>query len=362
MKFFKTLLITFLLVFSAQTAFSQMKLNGKVVEVLDGKTVVIEVSVTKNRLTGELDYIEVPEPEQQLSQTVKEHLKNLLLGKNVEFIGRVLMERKLIGKVYLGDVDVSQQLLRDGAAWYAVLEKSHQEAAESENYQIIEAQAKLEKRGIWGIENLKPAWEFRAEKEELKRQQERLAEAKYVEEVKVTPQAKKKTTVAQKVFPNWLESQKYESTNNISGLMVGFNSKDNSGFVATPQYKIEIKDKDNSQNLEIAVAYFYKGDVKKGKENYYIFGLESEAGEWKFLKLNDLVVFADGEKINIGKANRIAIEENGKFRETLTYKIKRTIVEKVANAQKVEFKIANSAGKLDGELQNIVKNLLNAGQ
>ena len=69
MKFFKTLLITFLLVFSAQTAFSQMKLNGKVVEVLDGKTVVIEVSVTKNRLTGELDYIEVPEPEQQLSQT-----------------------------------------------------------------------------------------------------------------------------------------------------------------------------------------------------------------------------------------------------------------------------------------------------
>ncbi|MEK7724638.1 MAG: hypothetical protein AAB336_09845, partial [Acidobacteriota bacterium] len=240
--------------------------------------------------------------------------------------------------------------------------KSHQEAAESENYQIIEAQAKLEKRGIWGIENLKPAWEFRAEKEELKRQQERLAEAKYVEEVKVTPQAKKKTTVAQKVFPNWLESQKYESTNNISGLMVGFNSKDNSGFVATPQYKIEIKDKDNSQNLEIAVAYFYKGDVKKGKENYYIFGLESEAGEWKFLKLNDLVVFADGEKINIGKANRIAIEENGKFRETLTYKIKRTIVEKVANAQKVEFKIANSAGKLDGELQNIVKNLLNAGQ
>ena len=27
-----------------------------------------------------------------------------------------------------------------------------------------EAQAKAEKRGVWGIEGLKPAWEFRAEK------------------------------------------------------------------------------------------------------------------------------------------------------------------------------------------------------
>lgn len=360
MKFFKTLLFVGFLIFSTQLAFSQKKLDGKVVEIIDGKTVVIEVPVTKNRFTAELEYIEIPEPEQQLSQTVKAHLQNLLLGKDVEFVARIIMERKLIGKIYVGDVDVSQQLLRDGAAWYAVLEKNRQEVGESEIYQIIEAQAKLEKRGIWGVENLKPAWEFRAEK--VKAEKAKLEAANKRAEVAETPQPKKKTTVAPKTFPNWLESQKYESTNNIGGLMVGFNSKDKSGFVATPQFKIEIADKENTQKVEIAVAYFYKDNDKKGKESYYVFGLESEAGEWKFLKLNDLIVFANNEKINIGKANRIAVEENGKFKETLTYKIKRTIVEKVANAQKVEFKIANYAGKLDNDLQSIIKNLLNAGQ
>ncbi|NJM53279.1 MAG: hypothetical protein HC846_07715 [Blastocatellia bacterium] len=145
MKFFRTLLIAGLLVFSFQTAFSQKKLDGKVVEIIDGKTVVIEVSTTKNRFTAELEYIEIPEPEQQLSQTIKEHLQKLLLGKNVEFVARVLLEKKLIGKLYVGEIDVSQQLLRDGAAWYAVLEKDKQETTERETYQIVEAQAKLEK-------------------------------------------------------------------------------------------------------------------------------------------------------------------------------------------------------------------------
>lgn len=360
MKFLKTLLIAGVLIFSAQIAFSQMKLGGKVVEIIDGKTVVIEVPITKNRFTAELEYIEVPEAEQQLSQAVKEHLQKLLLGKNVEFTARIMMDTKLIGKVFLDDIDISQQLLRDGAAWYAVLEKGGHDKAESENYQILEAQAKLEKRGVWGAANLKPAWEFRAEKGKVER--EKLAAQAKIVKVEDTPKTVKKTPVIPKSFPNWLESQKYESTNNISGLMVGFNPKDNSGFLATPQYKLEIADKENTQKVEIAVAYFYKENDKKGRESYYVFGLESEAGEWKFLKLNDLVVFADKEKINIGKANRIAVEQNGLFKETLTYKIKRAIIEKVANANKVEFKIANSAGKLDGDLQNLVKNLLNAGQ
>lgn len=361
MKILRNLLVAGLIAFSAQIAFSQKKLEGKVVGVIDGKTIVIEVPVTKNRFTAELEYIEIPEPEQALSQIVKDHLQKLLLDKDVEFVARIMEERKLIGKVYLGDVDMGQQLLRDGAAWYAVLDKNKHDSAESENYQLIEAQAKLEKRGVWGIANLKPAWEFRADKEKAEKEKLEAAKAKIVE-VKETPKPKKKTTVAAKKFPNWLENQKYESTNNISGLMVGFNESDKSGFVATPQFKVEINDKDTSRTVEIAVAYFYKDSEKKSKDNYYIFGLESEANEWKFLKLNDLVVFADNEKINIGKAIRVAVEDNGKFKETLTYKIKRPIVEKVANANKVEFKIANSAGKLDPELQNIVKNLLNAGQ
>jgi endonuclease YncB( thermonuclease family) len=50
-------------------------------------------------------------------------------------------------------------MLRDGAAWYDVPEKGNQETAERQIYLNIEAVAKAEKRGVWGIKDLKPVWE-----------------------------------------------------------------------------------------------------------------------------------------------------------------------------------------------------------
>lgn len=365
MKSLKLLLIAVLTVIFVQESFSQQRINGKVVDVIDGKTVVIELETNK-KINAELEYIEIPEPEQQLSQAVKDHLQKLLLGKNVEFIAKMVLKTRLIGKVYLGEVDISQQLLRDGAAWYAIAEKDRQDSFERENYQIVESQAKLEKRGVWGIENMKPAWEFRAEKEEQKRQKERLTQANYEKSLKEAEEAKKKPVKKElpKRYPNWIysESKKYESTNNISGLMIGYSSQDKMGFVTTPQFKIEIVDKENSQKVDIGVTYFYKETEKKGKESYYLVGIESEANEWKFLKTNELIAFADNQRIIIGKATRTFQQEKNSFKETLTYKINRKLVERIANAQKVEFKIGNYAGKLDGDLQNLIKTLLNAAQ
>ena len=67
----------------AGSAFGQQTLKGKVVDVIDGRTVVIEISTGK--LIGVLEFLEVPEPEQPLSRAVKEHLKELVIGKNVDF-------------------------------------------------------------------------------------------------------------------------------------------------------------------------------------------------------------------------------------------------------------------------------------
>src|SRR4051812_26362177 len=118
MKNLKLLLALLFVITCSLTAFSQMKYEGTVVEVVDGKTVVIELP-TRNKLTAELQYIEVPEPEQELHQTVREHLQKLLLGKQVEFLANQMKPTKTIGQVLAGGVDISQQMLRDGAAWYA---------------------------------------------------------------------------------------------------------------------------------------------------------------------------------------------------------------------------------------------------
>lgn len=360
MKSLRLLLIIVLIVVFAQTIFTQQRLNGKAVDVIDGKTVIIELSDSR-KVTAELEFIEIPEPEQQLSKAVKEHLGKLLIGKNVEFVVQTILPTRLIGKIYLGDINISQQMLRDGAAWYAVLEKDRQNSFESQNYQIVESQAKIEKRGVWGVENLKPAWEFRAEKEVLRRQREKLAPASYGKEIE-TPKPKK--NIVNNQFPNWIlnNTQKFDSTNKIGNLMVGYSSQDKIGFVTTPQFKFEITDQKNTQKVNISIAYFYKDNEKKGKESYYLVGVESETNDFKFLKTDDLLVTADGQKINIGKAQRLAQKENSAVKEILTYKIKRNIVDRVAYAQKVDFRVGAYAGKLDSDLQNLIKTLLNAAQ
>jgi len=173
MKTLKLLLPVFLVLAFSQTAFSQRLLGGKVVEIIDGKTAIVEIQ-SSGRLTVVLQFIEIPESEQPLHQTVKGHLEKLILDKHVQVLPRAITQAQTVGQIFVGDVDVSQQMIRDGAAWYALPEKGGQNPAESAIYQNTESLARSEKRGVWSNANLKPAWEFRAEKEAYRKQQEKL--------------------------------------------------------------------------------------------------------------------------------------------------------------------------------------------
>ena len=94
-----------------------------------------------------------------------------------------------------------------------------------------------------------------------------------------------------------------EKTKNVGGLMIDYNPVIKVGFVATPQFKTEVLDKDNRQMVNVGVLYLYGEDEKKGKQSSYLVGVESESTELKFLKSNELIVFADNQKIVIGKLN-----------------------------------------------------------
>lgn len=162
-----TLLTAFLLCLTVST-FGQRRFSGRVVDVPDGRTASVEMS-GGGRLTVRLQFVEVPEIGQPLHDTVRDHLKKLLLGQNVLVNPTGINGSETIGQIFLNDVDISQQLLRDGAAWYALPEKSGQDSAESAIYERLEADAKKEKRGIWSIQGIQPAWEFRASRDaELK--------------------------------------------------------------------------------------------------------------------------------------------------------------------------------------------------
>ncbi len=153
--------------FLTSASFAQTTLTGRVAEVIDGKTVVIKTA-NFTKVTVKLQFINVPEePKNDFTGIVKGHLLQLLEGKTLQFQTRRMADfSMLIGVLTADGVDVSQQMLRDGAAWYAIPEMDNQESAERETYLKVEAAAKAEKRGIWGIKDLKPVWENTAAKAE----------------------------------------------------------------------------------------------------------------------------------------------------------------------------------------------------
>lgn len=353
------------------SAYPQQKLGGRVVEVLDGRTVAIEL-YSGGRLTAELQYIEVPEPEQQLHQTVKEHLQVLVLGKAVEFRPLRLIKARTVGQLFLKKIDVSQQMIRDGAAWYAAREKSGQEAAESEIYLNNEKLAKTERRGIWSVKNLKPAWEMRAEAEENRKRQEQItresaakamvAARKMPGKQPQKPAVRRQMSSEAQMWAGAPDQEMPENVMNVGGLMIGYNPVTKIGIVATPFSKLTFADKNGDQAATIGIAYLYRDSEIKGRENVYLVGIESKSRDFKFLKFNELTVTADNQKIVVGKAKRTERRSGDEVEELLFYRIKRNVIAKIAGAKNVSVKVGTYSGKINSDVQMLLSNLLKASE
>lgn len=149
------------------TSFGQARFAGKVVEVLDGRTLVIDSNAGKIKV--ELQYVETPAAEQSLHSVAREHLSKIAVGKVVEFQPVRISDGFTIGRVTIGGVDLSLQMIRDGAAWHEPAERSGQKPAEAIEYASNQALAQAEKRGVWSVADLKTPWQVRAEKEEVLR-------------------------------------------------------------------------------------------------------------------------------------------------------------------------------------------------
>ena len=361
--------IVIVLVLTAISAYPQRKFGGRVVEVLDGKTCIIEVPGGK--LTAILQYIEVPDPEQPLHQTVKAHLQNLILDKKIEFMPRGVMRDKTFVQLFVKGVDVSQQMLRDGAAWYSIAEGKSQNEDESLLYRENETQAKTEKRGVWGVENLKPSWEYRAEQAALRKQkeQEAIKNASLISEMQNQRKALKPVTKQPNKLDSesslWSQSEEQpipRGVTNIGGLLVSHDPSGRFGFVGTPMLKLNILGNDNAPVVNIGLAYFYADDGAQGMKHTYMVGIESQSKDFSFLKNNNLVVTAGKQKINIGKAKRAARENDFGVKELLTYYIKRDVIEKIANAENVQVKVGVYDAKINADIQQLLKNMLQTTQ
>lgn len=361
--------VLFVLAFS-QTAFSQMLLGGKVVGVIDGKTAVVEIQ-SGVKLNVVLEFIETPEPEQPLHQTVKEHLEKLILGRYVQVLARGITQTKTVGRIFVGKIDVSQQMIRDGAAWYAVAEKIGQTREESEVFQTCESLAKAERRGIWSMPDLKPAWEFRAEKDSKAKELSEAKQAKVKVEIPVKPKPlKKKFVISEAGFSTWqavdMGSQIWKETTqfgnlgipNADGLVINRNAEYNTKLIMTKPVILEMKSGGNSRKPETGFGYLsFRESTGIIREGFGV-AMKSESEKETFGESNDLIFIADGESVAAGKALQLGQQSDKTFQEILVYEINRETIVKVAAAGKVQIKVGNYTGEMPEKLHSMIKKLI----
>lgn len=161
----KTLLLFLLFTFCVPICFAQRQLNGKVVDVLTGDTFVLETQSAKFNIR--LQYVDAPEATQSLHDVVKSHLSQFILNKQVTVDIGVSSDGTYSGRVFSAGIDLSIQMLRDGAVWYSVPDGILQNTEEKSAYLSYERMARDEKRGVWSISDLRPAYELRLERERI---------------------------------------------------------------------------------------------------------------------------------------------------------------------------------------------------
>lgn len=347
MKNLRLILPILMTLLIAVSSFSQQQFGGKVTGVLDGKTLVIQ---TENGwITVEMPFIEVPEPEQPLHTTVRNHLEKLVVGKYVEFKPQGFSPGKTVGHVYLGEVDIAQQMVRDGAAWHIEDELSGQNTLELAAYKYNQEQARKEKLGVWSIDNLKPAWQFRAEKIEDAKLRKQTVAANPISIWQTSssasrpapPQANRKSSISANSNPK---------LGNVGALVNEYNPKTKNGYLSTSFIGLDEINKDLAAQakLAIAVTYFYHEDDRKGRNGVFVFTLISASKKLQFLTNNDLWLLKDGKSINLGKPRRTTSKDDFYVRENLSYTVSKGTIDKIVNTDGATLRIGNQMIYLTG--------------
>lgn len=135
-------------------------LPGQVVRVVDGDTLVLEVSGGRHRVR--LAGIDAPERNQPWGEASTRELRRMVAGRHVV----VDWEKKdrwkrIIGVVRLADEDVNLHMVDRGMAWHFKRYAADQSPAMREEYAAAETEAREARRGLWSDPDPIPPWEWR---------------------------------------------------------------------------------------------------------------------------------------------------------------------------------------------------------
>lgn len=128
-------------------------LEGKVVKISDGDTIVVlDKSKTQHRVR--LFGIDAPELKQDYGRKAKDHLTALVATKLVKVVYFSKDKyKRILGIVFLNGIDINAQMVKDGFAWAFV--KYSNRYIKEQDY------AKENKIGLWNGRQIIAPWDFR---------------------------------------------------------------------------------------------------------------------------------------------------------------------------------------------------------
>ena len=106
--------------------------------------------------------IDCPEKRQPFGKRAKQFTSELVFGKVVE-VEPVTMDRygRTVAFVRVENISVNKELIKEGLGWVYVRYCKLPLCAE---WQGLESEARFGKRGLWGLSNEVPPWEFRRQR------------------------------------------------------------------------------------------------------------------------------------------------------------------------------------------------------
>ena len=154
-------LIAFLALLLASTFGQEAIVSGVVVGITDGDTV--KALVAGNELLRvRLSWIDAPEKSQAFGQRSKQHLSELVFGREAELHTHGLDRYgRTLAVIFVDGIDANLEQVRSGLAW--VYEKYISQTDENTQaiYHAAQTAAQQERRGLWSDPSPVEPWEFR---------------------------------------------------------------------------------------------------------------------------------------------------------------------------------------------------------
>jgi len=346
----RLLSVIFCLAAITDIAAAQARIAGRIVEVIDARTFVLETGAT--RMAASVRSIRTPAPGHPLYNAVREHFSRLVLGKNCEFqpiaiaYGSGNSNMPAEGRLFIGGINIAGQMIRDGAAVYDPRGLSANETAEFEQLQEL---ARAERRGVWAYpdaaEKLIDAAAFAAEEagSPLDAYLQLLRQAAGGALPDAASSGRNAADSASSVISLW--QAKGSATGEFSAY---YDRGIRRGFTATGAVPLELFQARGIRAAYFRTMFLYSGSPAEFEDTAYALAFLISGDDYRFSDTTNLEIIADGQKLPIGVPLRLARRTSDGTEEVLFYALSRQTLSRLASARRLGLKISRYNGSIAG--------------